>query len=187
VPGVRERSRCDDLIAIAVNAALVTFVGFCCLTGSVTGFALQGALAFAYVLEMWMLGDTLSTNVLGRDADRALSQLRDPAAMRQWLRANHIAFWTFVGPPCAIVALVIGIVRGVRGLRRGGAHSPDPAAGRVEHRRLDRYLGALSPPEAAVALTASFGLARSGNSVGVLAIVPFIVVPLMRFCSSRRA
>ena len=59
-----------------------------------------------------MLGDTPATNILGRDRDRALSLLRDPAAMRQWLRAKHVALWTFVGPPCAVVALVIGIVRG---------------------------------------------------------------------------
>ena len=32
--------------------------------------------------------------------------------MRQWLRAKHIALWTFVGPPCAVVALMIGIARG---------------------------------------------------------------------------
>ena len=59
-----------------------------------------------------MLADAPATNVLGRDPDRALSLLHDPAAMRQWLRAKHIALWTFVGPPCAVVALVIGIARG---------------------------------------------------------------------------
>ena len=105
--------RKDDLIAVAINAALVTICWFL-LPDSARNwlFALQGALAFAYVLEMWMLGDTPATNILGRDRDRALALLRDPAAMRQWLRAKHVALWTFVGPPCAVVALVIGIVRG---------------------------------------------------------------------------
>jgi hypothetical protein len=67
----------------------------------------------------------------------------------------------------------------VHGRCRGGPHSPDPAARRVEHRRLDRHLAALRPAGAGLALAASFGLARSGDSVGVLAIVPFIVVPLI--------
>jgi hypothetical protein len=105
--------RRDDLIAVGVNAALVTICWFLLPDGARNWlFALQGALAFAYVLEMWMLGDTPATNILGRDRDRALVLLRDPAAMRQWLRAKHIALWTFVGPPCAVVALVIGIARG---------------------------------------------------------------------------
>ena len=105
--------RRDDLVAVVVNAGLVTMCWFLLPDTALNWlFALHGALAFAYVLEMWMLADTPATNVLGRDPDRALSLLRDPTAMRQWLRAKHIALWTFVGPPCAVVALVIGIARG---------------------------------------------------------------------------
>jgi hypothetical protein len=105
--------RRDDLVAVAVNAGLVTICWFLLPDTALNWlFALHGALAFAYVLEMWMLADAPATNVLGRDPDRALSLLQDPAAMRQWLRAKHIALWTFVGPPCAVVALVIGIARG---------------------------------------------------------------------------
>jgi hypothetical protein len=105
--------RRDDLVAVAGNAGLVTICWFLLPDTALNWlFALHGALAFAYVLEMWMLADTPATNVFGRDPDRALPLLRDPAAMRQWLRAKHIALWTFVGPPCAVVALVIGIARG---------------------------------------------------------------------------
>jgi hypothetical protein len=73
-------------------------------------FTLHGPLAFPYVLEMWMLGDTPATNVAGRDAVRAAQQLHNPAALRVWLRAKHIVMWSFVGPVGAIVAIVIGLV-----------------------------------------------------------------------------
>ena len=74
-------------------------------------FTLHGALAFPYVLEMWMLGDTPATNVAGRDAVRAVAQLHDPAALRVWLRAKHLVLASFVGPTAALVAVVIGIVQ----------------------------------------------------------------------------
>jgi hypothetical protein len=75
--------RRDDLIAVSFNALLVTICWFL-LPDSVRNwlFTLHGALAFPYVLQMWMLGDTPATNVAGRDAVRAVTQLHDPAALR---------------------------------------------------------------------------------------------------------
>jgi hypothetical protein len=104
--------RRDDLIAVGFNAMLVTICWFL-LPGSIVNwlFTLHGPLAFPYVLEMWMLGDTPATNVAGRDAVRAAQQLHDPAALRLWLRAKHIVMWSIVGPVGVIVALVIGLVQ----------------------------------------------------------------------------
>jgi hypothetical protein len=106
------RERRDDLVAVSFNALLVTICWFS-LPDSIRNwiFTLHGALAFPYVLEMWMLGDTPATNVAGRDAVRALSQLPDPAAMRRWLRAKHLVLASFIGPTAAIVAIVIGLVQ----------------------------------------------------------------------------
>jgi hypothetical protein len=48
---------------------------------------------------------------VGRDAVRAVAYLRDPAALRLWLRAKHLVLCSLVGPVCALVAVVIGIVQ----------------------------------------------------------------------------
>jgi hypothetical protein len=103
--------RRDDLIAVGFNAVLVTVCWFL-LPDSIRNwlFTLHGALAFPFVLEMWMLGDTPATNVAGRDAVRAVSQLQDPFALRVWLRAKHLVLASFIGPTAAIVAMVIGVV-----------------------------------------------------------------------------
>jgi hypothetical protein len=57
--------RRDDLIAVSFNALLVTICWFL-LPNSVRSwlFTLHGALAFPFVLEMWMLGDTPATTWL---------------------------------------------------------------------------------------------------------------------------
>ena len=70
--------RRDDLIAVGFNAGLVTICWFL-LPDSIRNwlFTLHGALAFPFVLEMWMLGDTPATNVAGRDAVRAVSQMQE--------------------------------------------------------------------------------------------------------------
>jgi hypothetical protein len=104
--------RRDDLLAIGFNAVLVTICWFL-LPDSIRNwlFTLHGLLAFPFVLEAWMLGDTPATNVVGRDAVRATAQLRDPGALRLWLRAKHVVLTSFVGPTCALVALIIGIVQ----------------------------------------------------------------------------
>ncbi len=104
--------RRDDLVAVSFNAVLVAICWFL-LPDTIVNwlFTLHGALAFPLVMEMWMLGDTPATNVAGRDAVRAVSQLQDPDAMRLWLRAKHLVLASFVGPAAALVALVIGAVQ----------------------------------------------------------------------------
>jgi hypothetical protein len=104
--------RHDDLLAVSFNAVLVTICWFLLPAGIQDWlFTLHGALAFPYFLEMWMLADAPATNVAGRDSVRALPQLQDPTALRLWLRAKHIVLWSFVGPVCALVAVVIGTVQ----------------------------------------------------------------------------
>ena len=106
------RERHDDLLAIGFNAVLVT-ICWLLLPDSIVNwlFTLHGALAFPYFLEMWMLGDTPATNVAGRDAVRAAAYLRDPVVFRLWLRAKHLVLASIVGPVCALVAVIIGIVQ----------------------------------------------------------------------------
>jgi hypothetical protein len=106
------KERRDDLLTIGFNAVLVT-ICWLLLPDSIVNwlFTLHGALAFPYFLEMWMLGDTPATNVAGRDAVRAAAYLRDPAALRLWLRAKHLVLASIVGPVCALVAVIIGIVQ----------------------------------------------------------------------------
>jgi hypothetical protein len=72
-------------------------------------FSLHGPLAFPVVMASWMLGDTPSTNVAGLDTDRALAVLDDGRAFRTWLAARCVVLASFVGVPCAIIALVIGV------------------------------------------------------------------------------
>jgi hypothetical protein len=102
----------DDLLAVGFNAALVTVCWFL-LPDSIRNwlFVLHGALVFPFILEMWMLGDTPATNVVGRDAVRAVSQLEDPTALRVWLRAKHIVLTSFVGAIASIVAMVIAALQ----------------------------------------------------------------------------
>jgi hypothetical protein len=101
-----------DLLAVGFNAALVTVCWFL-LPDSIRNwlFVLHGALVFPFILEMWMLGDTPATNVAGRDAVRAVSQLEDPTALRVWLRAKHIVLTSFVGAIASIVAMVIAALQ----------------------------------------------------------------------------
>jgi hypothetical protein len=105
--------------------------------------------------------------VAGRDAVRAASQLDDPSALRLWLRAKHIVLTSFIGPIAAIVAMVIAALQ--QEYMTGAAIAITllflPSR-RVERRGMDRTLAALSPPEAALALAASFRLASSVASVG---------------------
>jgi hypothetical protein len=72
-------------------------------------FALHGQLAFPVLLATWMLADTPSTNVVGHDRRTALSVLTDGAAFRTWLTARCLVLASLVGPPCALVALVMGV------------------------------------------------------------------------------
>ena len=100
----------DDLLTIAVNALLVC-AGWLLLPPSAKAwlFTLQGPLAFALVLSVWMLSDTPSTNMLGNDAERALAALPAPVRLRRLLRVRAAALACVIGPLSAVACLAIGV------------------------------------------------------------------------------
>ena len=104
------RSPWDDLITVAVNAALVTALWFL-LPQAVKDwlFVLQGPAAFAIVLETWMLADVPATNMIGKDVDTMVPALDDPPRLQQLLRAKSITLSLLVGIPSAVVSILIGI------------------------------------------------------------------------------
>lgn len=101
----------DDLLTIIVNALLVC-AGWLLLPPPAKQwlFTLQGPLAFAVVLEAWMLSDTPSTNMLANDADRTLAALPEPVRLRRTLRAKAAALACVIGPVSAAVCVVIAVL-----------------------------------------------------------------------------
>jgi hypothetical protein len=107
------RSPWDDVIAVVVNAALVTLLWFLLPSAAKDWlFVLQGPAAFAIVLETWMLADVPATNMLGKDVDTMVPALADPSRLQQLLRAKSVALALLVGIPSAVVSIVIGIYDG---------------------------------------------------------------------------
>ena len=107
------RSPWDDLVAIGVNAVLVVVLWFVLPQAWKDWlFALQGPVAFALVLESWMLADVPTTNMIGKDIEAMVPALDDPPRLRRLLRAKSVAVSLLVGIPCAIVSLVIGLYDG---------------------------------------------------------------------------
>ena len=111
----------DDLAVVVLNAALVCG-GWFLLPPSVQDwlFARTGPMAFAVVLESWMLADTPATNMLANDPQPALAALDDRHALLGLLRAKAVALALVVAPACAVVAAAIGV------------HEGTPAAGLFE-------------------------------------------------------
>jgi hypothetical protein len=105
-----------ELTSLAANAIAVT-AAWTLLPASVHDwlFRLTGPLAFAVVLQAWMLGDTATTNVLGNDVDAALGALEDQPRLTRLLRAKAVALAVVAAIPCAVVALVIAGVDGAYG------------------------------------------------------------------------
>jgi len=100
-----------ELTSLAANAVLVTVL-WTLLPAAVHDwlFTLTGAMAFAVVLQAWMLGDTMTTNVLGNDVAPGIDALNDPVFLHRWLRAKAGALALVVAIPCAVVAMVIAAV-----------------------------------------------------------------------------
>jgi hypothetical protein len=71
-------------------------------------FARTGPMAFAVVLESWMLADTPATNMLANDAATARSAIGEPGRLLTLLRAKAFALAVVVAPACALVAVAIG-------------------------------------------------------------------------------
>src|SRR5947209_7218504 len=81
-----------EVTDLASNAVLVTAAWFLLPPAARAWlFLLEGPMAFAVVLEAWMLGDPATTNVLGNDVEAALGALPDPARLRRVLRAKSVA------------------------------------------------------------------------------------------------
>lgn len=100
-----------ELTSLTVNAVLVSVL-WTLLPATVHEwlFALTGSMAFAVVLQAWMLGDTTTTNVLGNDVATALQVLNDRVRLRRWLRAKAAALALVVAVPCAVIAMVIAAI-----------------------------------------------------------------------------
>jgi hypothetical protein len=98
-----------ELLSVAANAALVT--GFWLfLPSHLTNwaFSLNGPVAFALVLQVWMLADTFATNVFGTAPEQVLPRINNPRELRVWLWARSFVIWSLVGPACAVVAVALG-------------------------------------------------------------------------------
>lgn len=97
-----------ELSALVLNATLV-FGGWFLLPRALRDwvFSVQGPLAFAIVLETWMLGDVISTNVLALHRAELVPLLHDAPALRRYFRARSAALALVVGTIGAVVTLVI--------------------------------------------------------------------------------
>lgn len=98
----------EDLSILAGNALLVC-AGWFLLPVSARNwlFELQGPLAFAIVLESWMLADTPVTNLLANDRRAALAALSDPGRLHRLLQVKAAALTCVVGPVSALAAIVL--------------------------------------------------------------------------------
>lgn len=61
------------------------------------------------VLQTWLLADVTSTNVLAHDPAAALEALRRPGGVRRLVRVKVAALAVLIGPPCALLAVVLGL------------------------------------------------------------------------------
>ena len=100
----------EDLSILAGNALLVCACWFLLpLSARNWLFELHGRLAFAIVLESWMLADTPTTNLLGNDARAALTALPDRRQVRRLLHVKATALACVVGPVSALAGVAIAV------------------------------------------------------------------------------
>lgn len=99
-----------ELVALALNAAVV-FSGWFLLPRSMREwiFAVQGPLAFSIVLETWMLGDVISTNVVTLNRGRLLPVLHDRVACTRFLRVRTVSLAGIVGTVGAVSTMAIAV------------------------------------------------------------------------------
>lgn len=96
----------EDLSIVALNA-LVVVAGWFLLPRPARDwlFERHGTLAFAVVLQTWMLADTPATNLLGNDVPTALAALPDGARLRRLIRVKVTALACVVGVIGAVACL----------------------------------------------------------------------------------
>lgn len=102
-----------ELRIVALNALMVC-VGWFVLPGALKDWLfdnLHGPVAFALVLETWMIGDVTSTNLFAHDRTAALDALHD-GSVRRLMRVKTAALGTVIGPVGAAAAVVIGVEHG---------------------------------------------------------------------------
>ncbi len=99
-----------DALVVAMNALLVSAL-WIFLPGYLTNwaFALNGVVAFAVILEIWMLADTFVTNAFAGSRQQVLARIRSRSDLDRWLWARTVVIWCLVGPICGAVALGLGI------------------------------------------------------------------------------
>ncbi len=98
----------DDLSILAGNVLLVCACWFFLPVAARDWlFELHGRLAFAVVLQTWMLADTPATNVLGNDVTGALGALPDPQRLRRLMRVKTTALACIVGTVGAVVCMIL--------------------------------------------------------------------------------
>jgi hypothetical protein len=103
----------DDVLIICTNAALVC-AGWALLSENARQwlFSFTGAMAFAVVLESWMLSDTPATNMIANDPSAALAVLPDRSRIGRLVRVKSVALACLIAPPCALVAAGIALYEG---------------------------------------------------------------------------
>lgn len=100
-----------EVLTVGLNVLMVSF-GWFLLPLSWRSWLfdnLHGALAFAIVMETWMLSDVTSTNLFGHDEQGALAALERPGGVKRFMVVKIIALSLLIGIPCAILALVLGL------------------------------------------------------------------------------
>jgi len=103
----------DDVWALVINGLLVC-AGWLVLPAAARAwlFTLQGPIAFAVVLETWMLSDVPSTNPLANDAAATVAALPDRGALEHLIRVKTVALAVLIGPVSAAACLVIAVLQG---------------------------------------------------------------------------
>lgn len=102
----------EDLSVLLFNGVLVAGCWFL-LPGSARDwlFERHGPMAFAFVLQSWMLADTPTTNVLGNDVPAALAALPDPGRLRRLFRVKAASLAVVVGAISALASIVTAVLQ----------------------------------------------------------------------------
>lgn len=103
----------EDLSVLAFNAVLVAGCWFFLPIAARNWlFERHGPMAFAFVLQSWMLADTPTTNVLGNDVAAALVALPDAGRLRRLFRVKAASLAIVVGAVSGVASIVVAVLQG---------------------------------------------------------------------------
>jgi hypothetical protein len=103
----------EDLSVLLFNGVLVAGCWFLLPVAARDWlFERHGPMAFAFVLQSWMLADTPTTNVLGNDVPAALRALPDQRRLRRLLRVKAASLAAVVGVISAVTSIVTAALQG---------------------------------------------------------------------------